>query len=792
MTSLAAAVAFSGGFVTPARAEDSPPALEEVVVTARKREENVQTTPVSVSAVSQETIEKLNINRLENLPQVAPGLRVTSNGPSSVAPLIFLRGVGSVSVALYSEPPVGVYVDGVYFPRPTASALDLPDTSGIQVLRGPQGTLFGRNNTAGAILVTTQAPRPTAAATLNLGYGSDNDFTASAILHSGNIGDTTWRVKLVAQIHDRDGWERFPGYNRDRWGGSLHQRAFSFTVAGDILPNLKVSNRAYYGQVTSAVGWQFLRTSPAAAAYLNQSQLLGGPAPVIGLDPQNLVYRDPKLLDDSLVRSFGDLLTFDLDLGKHLQIKSITAYTGLDENLTGQLGGSAITGRVLRPGGVISIETFSLFTTPAEPGRTEQFSQELQATGEAGDFSYVGGLYFFREHNHETISTITASLPAIATGAATLTAGATTYTVATQSWAAYGQVNYKPKSLDERLELSVGLRYTTDKRGVDNHRVSTPSSTGVTTVANGVPDQHTWDNVGWSLSASYQVTDTIFAFTRVSSAFRAGGFNAASLGAPAYGPETAISYEAGVKSELFDRHLRVNVVGFRTNYDDLQINQRCPGCGSALIPGGTPTDTNFIVNAGSATYTGYEIEALAVLPMGFRVDANFGYVFPKYKEYIYGNPFYCSAPGVPATCIPGQPQLINFAKPNITGTEARFTFLSKYTFHMGAQWESQPTRVGVWTLRADYSYKSPFIYSTLDITAPLGKLQSSGKEENVSARIILSEIPLNNGNIKLRMQLFGDNLTNNQALVTAVDFGAYMPGIFVRPRNFGFNMTAQF
>ena len=189
----ASALILSGAWSGAATAAEADAAargttLDEVLVTARRVNENVQTTPVSVSAVSLEQIQNLNITRLENIQKLAPNLTIVANGPSSVAPMLYLRGIGSPSVALYSEPPVALYVDGVYTPRPTSAAFDIPDMRNIEVLRGPQGTLFGRNTTGGAILITSEAPRHDAGGTFSASYGTNDDILGSIVAHTGDIG----------------------------------------------------------------------------------------------------------------------------------------------------------------------------------------------------------------------------------------------------------------------------------------------------------------------------------------------------------------------------------------------------------------------------------------------------------------------------------------------------------------------------------------------------------------------------------------------------------------------------
>jgi iron complex outermembrane recepter protein len=772
---------------TPAKPVAQTGGLADIVVTARRTNENVQTTPVSVTAVSTEQIKTLNITRLDNIQQLTPNLTIAQNGPSSVAPMLFLRGIGSPSVALYSEPPIGIYVDGVYTPRPTAAAFDLPDLAGAEVLRGPQGTLFGRNTTGGAILLKTTPPAADPGGQVRASYGTNNDVIASAVLHSGQLGENGPRFKLVLQDHDRDGWVRFPGYDKGQWGGGLHSRSAALTMAGNPTPTLSYDNTLSYSHLRSAVGFQTLAVStPAVAAYFANSTSYGGPPAIISTTPQDLAYRSPNIQNNqATIESWSDHFTFAFDGGKGFQAKSITGYSSLKENLTGQLGGSYVLGPVNRLGATV-IEPVLNHLTPAEPGKQYQFSQELNFTGTLGDFNYVAGLYYFHEHVSELIRTIQSTVPTSATSPLTLTDRSVIYSGNTSSYAGYGQLSYKPQALDSKLEISGGIRFTHDDKDVTSFTQATSSATGITTltgtstvtglpasgISNIVPStgKASWENVGWSGSISYAVTPSVYVFARASSAFRAGGFNAGSTNAPSYAPEKAISYEGGIKTEWFDRHARLNVVGYHTNYNGLQLNQYF----------GPPRNTNFITNAGRARYDGVEAEFAAEYA-GLSVDAQLGKIWPKYDTYLIG------ATPLPAICATKPADASCFQ--NVAST-AHFAFLSKTNMHVGAQYVAPQTAIGVFTLRADYSYRSKYRFGTLDLLSPNNLKVDSGEEKNLSARLILSKVPI--AGTDMSVQVFGDNLLNHRTITEAIDLGTTMNGIFNRPRNFGVILTENF
>src|SRR5262249_36770557 len=158
---------------------------------------------------------------------------------SSIAPAIYIRGIGTVTTALYQEPAVGIYLDGVYMPRGTGNTFDLPDLQQAEGLRGPQGTWFGRNTTGGAVMLTTRAPTAERVGRASCSYGSDNEKIGSLVVNTGRIMGTRVRAKFTAQFHDRDGWVDTPGRPKSDWGGALSSEAYSLTLQADATDKLK-------------------------------------------------------------------------------------------------------------------------------------------------------------------------------------------------------------------------------------------------------------------------------------------------------------------------------------------------------------------------------------------------------------------------------------------------------------------------------------------------------------------------------------------------------------------------
>ncbi|MFC3712878.1 TonB-dependent receptor [Sphingoaurantiacus capsulatus] len=745
-------------------AADDQTVIEDIIVTARRRAESAQSIPVAVTAIGGDKLEEMTTVRLSDIAALAPSIKVTSASGSANAPVIFIRGIGTITTAMYAEPSVGLYVDGVYMPRPSGNAFDLPDVERLEVLRGPQGTLFGRNTTGGAVLITTQTPRDEASGKVTFGYGTNNEVIVGGIIHTGEIGDSGFKAKIAGQIHNRDGWVESPNFNPSDWGGNEKGVNFNAALVGEI-GNLRIDNRARYAKIDSFTSWEILGGTPAAlAAYTSSAAAnpAGPPFVVSGNKPRDFSYRDPRSTGNAEIEGYGNVLTLDYEFSEAASLKSITAYQVLDQDLSIFLGGSFVLGRVINPRVVGNpIEPVSVHVTTDNPGHQKQFSQEFQLAGDLGDFNYLGGLFIYDERVSETINT---ELGSVATTTPITTFirvnRSVPYSQKTKSWAGFGQLSFQPQSLDDRLEISAGLRYTKDTKDEESRTIATTTTT--TTTSHTAKDS--WDNWGYAGSISYKFAPSIMAFGRIASSYRAGGFNNIAVVAAPYDPEKALSYEAGIKTDLFDRRVRFNATVYKTDYDDLQITQLVTTPNAA---GGT-TSTSFISNAAKAEYKGFELEGTALLGEHFQIDGNIGYIDPKYNSYNF----------------------VVLGVPTDVTAEANFAYVPTWTTHIGAAVNTGDTSAGKFTFRADYSQKSSTDLASVDRLSPTVRNFKSGKDKDLSARIIWTDIPV--GDVKLTAQIYGENLTNNRFINFATDFSSLATVVFNRPRNYGIRISAEF
>lgn len=730
---------------------------DQITVTARRRTETVQKTPVAVTALSGDEITDANVLQLPQLDEFVPNARFTESSGSSGAPALYIRGQGARSTSLFQEPSVGVYVDGVYSPRATANLFSLPDVEQVEVVRGPQGTLFGRNTTGGAILLNTVKPREEAGGSVDLTYASHNDFNIAFVGHTGNLLGSGLKAKLTYQDRDRDGWVQAPGHNESEWGGFLKSKQASLDLLLDASDRLSFRNTISWSRIENDAPWQILFANDGAQAAFD-TRVPGSPEPVIGLEPLDKQYRDPRRTRSSEIESWGNTFTVELEVNDSFSLKSISAYRSLNEHLTTTLAGSYVETPVFDfETGTTNVEPFVGHSTTSSPGDAKQFTQELQASGEMGDFDYVIGLFYWDEEVNEGLDVVNGVPGGTFFGPTNVNRRTSrTYGLENQSFAAFGHFGYRPAALDDKLEISAGIRYTTEESSLI-YRTSWASIPVGRPVAEDTPDKVKFDNIGFSASLSYEFSENILGYVSANSSYRAGGFNAIAFGSPPFEEETVLNYEAGIKTNWLDGDVKLNLTGFYTDYKDLQLLSFDPVLSSS-----------FVQNVGKATIIGFEAEGIAKLNDYFQIDGNYGYLDPEMKEFESG--------GVDIS------------------DQAKFPYVSNHSFRIGGQFTSEPMDLGTLSLRVDYAYTGEAPAIPVD-DGGFGNNFMIGADKNLSARITLSDIAVGTDDIDLKLSLFAENLTNNRYEAYYVSFGSVLgvaTASFNRPRVFGARLSAEF
>jgi len=734
--------------------------LEEIVVTARRTEEKQQTIPVAVTAITTQTLERMNIQNPSELSQTIPNFVLSqgSGGPTNVA--ISIRGIGNQEPLLTVDSPVGVYMDGVYLGRDAALNTDLVDLARVEVLRGPQGTLFGRNTSGGAVNMVSKDASDTFGIEEKTGYGENDGWFTKTAVNTGELGDSGIKATLSYLHRDRDGWVNNPDSSAADGPGSLHSDAVWFKVQGDF-GDLRIVNAFEYDRIDGQPeGFQLVAMSPAAQAYFSQSPSLGGAPLVLSGNREGTLplYQEAVQAPTQHSATLGDGITATYDLNDEMSVKSITGYRHWYASEPTRYG-AQYEGLVLNPTtGGVSVQNVSPFYSPEDVAQY-QASEELQFIAKTDRWNTVGGLYYFYEHVHEdNPNYYTYVVPTGVAAPAYLGINlnsALRYRENSASYAAFGQTSYRPPILDDRLEVTGGLRYTIDHRSIDLFDLDAIPRNGTVN----------YYNFNFNFSLSYQLTDDIMSYVRISSGYKAGGFNARVTDAASslvYNPEKATAYEAGIKSEWLDHKLRLNATGFYTDYANLQVNQ---------YTGGVGTTTN-----ANAYYEGFELEGQFLPIKELSLDGSVGYVNPVYTYYPYSNP----TTGV----------LTNYA------SIAHFPYVPDWTIHVGAQYYFPETAFGAPSIRVDYSMMSERYWFGTDLpnANPFNNLIKDPGQNLLSARFILSDIPVFEGRGKMEVQVYGTNLLDQALRDSGIDFGALgFAGVsFGEPRSVGFTLDYKF
>lgn len=578
---------------SPPPPENTSATLETVVVTAQKREQNLQDVPSAVTAITAHQLENRGIEDISDLSAVAPGLQVEES-PASRTAQVAIRGNVQINPAVYWDSAVGVYLDGVFLGKAQGSVFDVVDLSRVEVLRGPQGTLYGRNTIGGAVSLVTRKP------TGQLGA----DFSVTG----GNYGANLERLSLdlpkvsilslsLGAVSDRrDGWVKTtPGSSTD----SLNNRGnTAFRAAANLAfsPTFQADYRFDLTNIEENNSFsQLYRLDPTFPLYAAM-------APYISQERQTTASVNGPNFEH--INTQGHSLTLTWNPSPNNEIKSITAYRHMNSEDAEDLDGTPI-----------ALAETSRLT------KYHQVSQELQWVGHVDRWSYVGGLYYFHDdgytHNPQTFFSGSANYDS-------------QFGTRSDAWAPYGQVDYK---LTDALTLTAGLRYTEELKALDRlfGTCTTPQNTDCTyVIPKGTHAVGRFEALTPSFTAAYRFNKNLNTYLRFAEGFKSGGFNGetddpSDVRSP-FQPEKQDTLEIGAKSSFFDKRAEVNFAAFNNNVRNLQ----------EAIFTGQGAAASVIRNAGQATVRGLEFEG-AVTPLrGTRLSANYAYLDAHYNSYIDG------------------------------------------------------------------------------------------------------------------------------------------------------------
>jgi iron complex outermembrane receptor protein len=761
--------------VAPARADEAPAAVAatssgvaEVVVTARKRSEKLQDVPIAITAVTGAALSQGQHLQVQDLNEFAPSTNIVIPSPHQTS--FSIRGLGANPSNDGLEQSAGVFVDGVYLGRPGMAVFDLIDISQIEMLRGPQGTLYGKNTTAGAVNISTTPPSFTPGATLqvtggNLGYAQLQGTVTGPLMGDVLAG------RLTAYQTSRDGWVRdttngdsLDGIHRDGVRGQLLYKPtdhFSLRLIGE-----------YHEENDSNGATLFNSWGADKAAWQKDLAAVGAS---VDIDPEGTT---TAANGATVIRTRQAALSAEAnyDFGDGLTLTSITAWRKWSYLSLSDVDGSNV--NVLNAGYDV---------------HDQQFSQELRiATPKDKPIEAVAGAYYFQQNLSVDQSTLygpeadaylagipAALLPVYAQYSAALRA-LLAYpntrwdiwgTPHTQSYALFGQGTWHATP---KLSVTAGLRETYETKNEDVWRPNPISTVTGQPSAGLAYETYPAAHVGvanWApsglVSADYKLTRDVMAYVSVSQGEKAGGVSTTlpgsglGLNSLKVKPEVAQDLEAGIKSQWFDHRLQLDLDGFYTKVRDYQATY------FETPPGGTST-VQVLTNVGRVVTRGVEAELTARPIDGLTLNATGS----------YNDAYYASYPAGPC------PVEISAATCNLTGKPVAGA--PRWIANIGGQYEHPVTEAMTGYLEANYSWRSHYY----------GYLDDSTYDRTGDYGLVDMRVGLKAANGRWDVSVWAKNLGDAHYVASYLSYGSLTPGAYVPffgdPRTYGLTLRAGF
>jgi len=764
--------------------------LEEVVVTAQKRTQRLQDVPVAVTALSEATLATNRVTTVRDLDGVVPNLIVRSQVGGSNLPTYTMRGLFALGSAAGADKGIANYIDGVYLGAASGSIFELADLQRIEVLRGPQGTLFGRNSTGGAINLITADPTGEFGVKQSLTVGNYDQFRSSTTLNLPQWG--AFSAKLSYTHSERRGdirnlgagtvWDFTPAFGgkptriaSPKWLGSNNMEVLGASVKFEPSDNVTAIYRFDYSEnVYTSSGMGTLYAQPIIR------DLFVGQNPAL-LTP--ITSERPKAVNNrgvipSHLKAWGNSLTTQFKVSDNVSVKNIFAVRKSvwdagwqDFSSVGGLTntGSAAFARLLGP--AIAASTIGaplLVQATSSTGSDEQFSDELQVNVETDFVTLTAGALYYKQKTIRGPYGREAGLGRARSGAfrvypgfvVPFTVQAAGYlgretTIRMESYAAFA---YGEFHVTDQIDLVGGLRYTNDKKqglDVSNYSAATPVASFI---------DYSGDKITYNLGANYKVRDDILLYAKYSTGYISGG----ALAAIDYEPETAKSWEAGLKADWFNRTLRTNLAVFHVKYANLQF----PTSGAAL---GRPEVTQALVSAGDGTAKGFELETTLSPVRGLTLLGGVGYSHFKFTRLT-------------PIVLAGTAEYLPQQRPD-------------WTLNLAAQYETEPLFGDVsLNARVDASWKSKmYSISSVPVTNPLFNAaeQAAFKEAAtvdpywiVNARVALQGFKI--GGSDATLALWARNLLNEKQATFAQSLVTVISGDYERARTVGVDLSVEF
>jgi iron complex outermembrane receptor protein len=689
-------------FSAEAAAQDQPQGarLEEIVVTAQKREQRSLDVPAAISAYSAEFIEDNRVETIDDLIKYTPGLTGTTYGASN--PTIVIRGLSGNDFGSGADATFGVYVNEVFVGRKTASVFDLIDVERMEVVKGPQGTLFGRNSTAGAVSVTTRRPGPDFDGYITARGGNYSYWQGDAAVNVPFSDRAFMRAAIRARASD--------GYTDNLLDNNsfpedeqtlIGRLSLRFLPTDDVDVLIAFDDHSHEGNAPILKSsYQVL----AGAFGLTPEETIAFVSPGESLDPysdaaSNLPASGPsRQVDDQDIQMTTAHVTWNAS--DTLSLTSITAYREYDVDFGSDDDATPLT---------------LLHTFQVESG--EQLSQEFRLNGTSGSWTWFLGASVLDEEV-DVLGRVEYDESLYGIGPRTLVEERVESTIENLGWAIYGDATY---SINDRLSLSAGLRYSEDQKEFLIYIPVEPVN-GFNIVLYPTADPPLFQEETYSawqprVALKYDWSDNLASYINIARGFRAGGFNNYSAQEP-FDPEYVWSYEVGLKGRSEDGRFSVESAAFYYTYDDLQV----------LLPVG---GAFLVENAAKADGYGVEVAMAAAPTERFEMFASLTWLVAEYDEFIRS------------------PTDDRSGNKLSRAPEWKAAIGGQYTFPLGSRLNG--------FFRADYSYESEQFFNS----------QNSDFASEDSVSLVAASLGVERDDQRLRITVYADNLLDEEYLASA-------------------------
>jgi iron complex outermembrane receptor protein len=557
-------------------------ALEEILVTTQKRSENIQDVPIAISAFNADSLRQSGLENTYDLQLKTPGLVMTTNGAFGQP---YIRGIGTDILGAATDNSIAVNVDGIYIARPTAAIQDFYDVARVELVKGPQGTLYGRNATGGAINIVNNAPEDTFSASMDATFGNYDKVRVTGHVNVPLSETTAVRASFITssrdgftKLIDAAGGDAVKGSldGDDRYGG----RVQLLTRPND---NLSIQLSVDYQEQDDTRGLNN-RPNPDFAD-ITPALSLGGVVP----DDVRLSTQDAGSINNIEDWGMGTAITYDFD---GVTLKSLSAFRQNKYFAIQDIDGTNLN---------VGWQT--------EGQNSKVFTQEFQLSSESERLKWLVGVYYLHEKASSFFNVRLGGDVSDLFGLGlenpwdNLSVAVADANNKTNAYAAFGQASY---FLTDELSITVGLRYSYEKK---NFTLLDAVN------AIDVADHDSWSSLTPKFGIEYRVTDDAMLYASVTRGFKSGGFNANGIGEK-FDEEDIWSYEMGLKADWLDGRVRTNLAAFYYDYKDLQVRVRDPNLGTQAV----------VANAGQADVYGLEGDITALITDEFAINLNAAYL----------------------------------------------------------------------------------------------------------------------------------------------------------------------